>query len=126
MSAAVFPRWRVGLICDRRQESTNRKSTGDEHQALSALPDSLPRAVLKPRRAQPFFARHPWVFSGAVAHAEGNPAAGDEVALMTEHGEFIARGLYNPSSNILVRLYGWDPNVPLDESFWSLRLDDAI
>jgi 23S rRNA (cytosine1962-C5)-methyltransferase len=86
----------------------------------------LPKIVLKPRRAQPFFARHPWVFSGAVAHAEGNPAAGDEVALVTEHGEFVARGLYNPSSNILVRLYGWDADVPLDESFWSLRLDDAI
>jgi 23S rRNA (cytosine1962-C5)-methyltransferase len=88
--------------------------------------DSLPKVFLKPRRAQPFFARHPWVFSGAVARAEGKPAPGAEVALVTEHGEFVARGLFNPSSNILVRLYGWDPQAPLDEAFWSQRLDEAI
>jgi 23S rRNA (cytosine1962-C5)-methyltransferase len=88
--------------------------------------DSLPHVILKPRRAQPFFARHPWVFSGAVARTVGDPATGAEVALMSEHGEFVARGLYNPSSNILVRLYSWDADVPLDEDFWSRRLDQAI
>jgi 23S rRNA (cytosine1962-C5)-methyltransferase len=93
---------------------------------LSALPDSLPRVVLKPRRAQPFFARHPWVFSGAVARVEGDPQPGAEVTLFTEHGEFIARGLFNPHSNIQVRLYGWEARTPLDEAFWSSRLDEAI
>jgi 23S rRNA (cytosine1962-C5)-methyltransferase len=88
--------------------------------------DSLPQVILKTRRARPFFARHPWVFAGAVARTVGDPAAGAEVALLSEHGEFIARGLYNPSSNILVRLYGWQADVPLDEAFWSRRLDDAI
>jgi 23S rRNA (cytosine1962-C5)-methyltransferase len=81
---------------------------------------------LKARRAQPFFARHPWVFSGAVARIDGDAGPGSEVALVTEHGEFIARGLYNPSSNIQVRLYGWDAKQPLDEEFWSSRLDEAI
>jgi 23S rRNA (cytosine1962-C5)-methyltransferase len=93
---------------------------------VSALPDSLPRVVLKPRRAQPFFARHPWVFSGAVARTEGDPQPGAEVALFTEHGEFVARGLFNPASNIQVRLYGWEARTPLDEAFWSSRLDEAI
>jgi 23S rRNA (cytosine1962-C5)-methyltransferase len=86
----------------------------------------MPRVVLKPRRAQPFFARHPWVFSGAVARVEGDPAAGAEVALVTEHGEFVARGLYNPLSNIQVRLYSWEAHSPLDEAFWSIRLDEAL
>jgi 23S rRNA (cytosine1962-C5)-methyltransferase len=93
---------------------------------VSSLPDSLPRVVLKPRRAQPFFARHPWVFSGAVARIEGDPQPGMEVALLTDRGEFIARGLFNPSSNIQVRLYGWEAEKPLDEDFWSNRLDEAI
>jgi 23S rRNA (cytosine1962-C5)-methyltransferase len=93
---------------------------------VSALPDSLPRVILKPRRAQPFFARHPWVFSGAVTRVEGDPQPGAEVALVTDHGEFIARGLFNPHSNIQVRLYGWDARTPLDEAFWSSRLDEAI
>ncbi|MBS0263299.1 MAG: class I SAM-dependent rRNA methyltransferase [Planctomycetes bacterium] len=88
--------------------------------------DSLSQVVLKPRRAQPFFARHPWVFSGAVAHVQGPAQPGDEVALVTDTGEFIARGLYNPQSKILVRLYSWDQAAPLGETFWSSRLDDAI
>ena len=81
---------------------------------MSSLLESLPNVVLKPRRAQPFFARHPWVFSGAIARVEGEPAPGAEVALVTEHGEFVARGLFNAQSNIQVRLYGWDAApVPL-------------
>jgi 23S rRNA (cytosine1962-C5)-methyltransferase len=86
----------------------------------------LPRVVLKPRRALPFFGRHPWVFSGAVARVTGNPEPGAPVVLVTERDEFIARGLYNPASNIRVRLYSWDPEQPLDEEFWSRRLDAAI
>jgi 23S rRNA (cytosine1962-C5)-methyltransferase len=88
--------------------------------------ESLPKVVLKPRRAQPFFAHHPWVFSGAVARIEGDPPPAAEVALVTDEGEFVARGLYNPHSNIAVRLYGWEAEAPLDEAFWSRRLDEAI
>lgn len=87
---------------------------------------ALPQIVLKPRRAQPFFGRHPWVFSGAVARIGGAPAAGDEVALVNEHGEFIARGLFNRKSNIQVRLYSWNESEPLDEAFWRARLASAI
>ena len=28
-----------------------------------------PRVVLKPKHAQPFYARHPWVFAGAIDRA---------------------------------------------------------
>ena len=87
---------------------------------------ALPKVFLKPRRAQPFFGRHPWVFAGAIHHIEGEPAAGAEVLLVTESNEFIARGLFNPDSNIAVRLYSWDQDVALDEAFWSARLDQAI
>src|SRR5262249_28039794 len=29
------------------------------------------RVILQPRRARPFYARHPWVFAGAIARVEG-------------------------------------------------------
>jgi 23S rRNA (cytosine1962-C5)-methyltransferase len=87
---------------------------------------TLRRVVLKPRRAQPFFGRHPWVFSGAIAHVEGAPQPGDEVALVTDKGEFVARGLINPASKIQLRLYSWSEDEPLDETFWSARLDEAL
>lgn len=88
--------------------------------------DSLPRVTLKPRRALPFFSRHPWVFAGAVGTADPAIAPGDEVAVWSHEGEFIARGLFNPHSNLRVRLYSWESDVPLDAAFWSAKLDDAI
>lgn len=86
----------------------------------------LPTVILKKRKALPFFSRHPWVFAGAIARVEGDPQPTDEVILRSHEGQFIARGLYNPESNIRVRLYSWDENQPLDRAFWSARLDDAI
>lgn len=86
----------------------------------------LPQVVILPRRALPFFSRHPWVFAGAISKINGSPVAGDEVAVVTDRGEFIARGLYNPDSNIRVRLYVWDQETPLDRNFWSARVEAAI
>src|SRR5471030_1991040 len=83
-----------------------------------SVPHSVPQVILKPQRAQPFFGRHPWVFAGAVERVEGNPEDGDEVELRTTSGTFVARGFFNSQSKILVRLYSWEPEQPLDESFF--------
>jgi len=88
--------------------------------------ENLPRVILRKRRAQPFFCRHPWVFSGAIERIEGQPEPGDEVLLVTDRNEFVARGLFNPASKIQVRLYSWDERVPLDETFWRQRFEAAI
>jgi 23S rRNA (cytosine1962-C5)-methyltransferase len=93
---------------------------------ISSTITTLPKVTVKPRRALPFFHRHPWVFAGAIAKIDGELAPGTEVALVSNKGEFIGRGLFNPNSNIRVRLYGWQDNVPLDRDFWSRRLDAAI
>jgi 23S rRNA (cytosine1962-C5)-methyltransferase len=87
---------------------------------------TLPRVLLEPRRARPFFGRHPWVFGGAIAAVEGEPADGAEVDLVSSAGTFIARGLYNSQSKIRVRLYCWQPDIPLDRSFFRNRLASAL
>lgn len=87
---------------------------------------NYPRVVLHPRRARPFYGRHPWVYAGAVSAAEGNPADGDVVDLHSHTGTFVARGLYNGRSKIRVRLYSWSEDVPLDEAFFRRRIDRAI
>lgn len=89
-------------------------------------PDALPIVSLKPRRALPFFSRHPWVFSGAVARVQGDPGPGDLVRLHSEQDEFIAYGLFNPDSNIKVRLYSWSEDTLVDESLWTDRIDTAV
>src|SRR5262245_43629397 len=86
---------------------------------------SLPRVILKPRRARPFFARHPWVFAGSIGRVEGTPRPGDEVAVVSHEGTFVARGLYNPASAIRVRLYRWE-DADLDQGFWRSRIETAL
>ncbi len=86
---------------------------------------SMPRVLLKPKRSRPFFAGHPWVFAGSIARVEGDPRPGDEVAVASHEGTFIARGLFNPHSAIRVRLYRWEEE-PIDEAFWRGRIEDAV
>src|SRR5919201_7039568 len=86
----------------------------------------LPRVVLQPKRARPFYGRHPWVFAGAVAAVEGDPADGDVVDLVSHAGNFVARGLYNGRSKIRVRLYTWSPDAALDRAFFRDRLEAAL
>ncbi|MCH5374639.1 MAG: class I SAM-dependent rRNA methyltransferase [Planctomycetes bacterium] len=83
-------------------------------------------AVLRPRKAGPFFGRHPWVFDSAIERIEGEAADGDVVELVSEKRKFIARGILNAQSRLRVRLYSWDAGQPLDESFWRMRLQRAI
>lgn len=84
------------------------------------------KVVVKPGKAKPFFGRHPWVLEKAVDKIEGKPQDGDVVDLVAENGHFIARGLLNRNSRIVVRLYSWRPEKPLDEAFWKERLTRAL
>lgn len=93
---------------------------------MSTATRPLPVITLKPRRALPFFSRHPWVFASAVGQVAGLPNLGDEVLVRAHEGQFIARGLYNPASNIRVRLYSWSESQPLDDAFWQARIAQAI
>ncbi len=87
---------------------------------------ALPEVRIHARKALPFYSKHPWVYHSAIVSMTDDIAPGSEVVLRTHDGKFIARGLYNPNSNIRVRLYSWDENLQLDDRFWSRRLDDAI
>ncbi|MDZ4683574.1 MAG: class I SAM-dependent rRNA methyltransferase [Planctomycetaceae bacterium] len=81
---------------------------------------------LKPRKALPFFSHHPWVFQSAVMESPSDLTAGSEVVLRSAEGQFVARGLYNPNSNIRVRLYSWSEDATLDAPFWAQRFDEAV
>src|SRR5690242_21877372 len=87
---------------------------------------STGRVILKPRKARPFFGRHPWVLDSAVARVEPLPEDGAVVDLLTDTGKFIARGLYNSRSRIRVRLYTWNSGQALDREFFRGRLEAAL
>ena len=92
--------------------------------AATGLPTAT--VILKPKRARPFFGRHPWVLDSAVLRVEGSPADGDVVDLATHDGTFVARGLWNAASKLRVRLYAFDPAVRLDDALWRARLEAAV
>jgi 23S rRNA (cytosine1962-C5)-methyltransferase len=84
------------------------------------------RILLLPRRARPFYGRHPWVYAGAIAAVEGDPADGDVVDLVSHSGQFVARGLYNSRSKIRVRLFTWEADTAIDAALFRSRLQDAL
>ena len=98
--------------------------------SVNTLPEAagLPTAtvLLKPKRARPFFGRHPWVLDSAVQRVDGSPADGAVVDLATHDGTFVARGLWNSASRLRVRLYAFDPAVKLDDALWRARLEAAV
>ncbi|MEX2559829.1 MAG: class I SAM-dependent rRNA methyltransferase, partial [Pirellulales bacterium] len=86
----------------------------------------MPQVVLKPRKARPFHGRHPWVLDSAIERVEGEPANGDVVDLVSDRGQWLARGVFNGRSRIRVRLYTWTESENLDEAFWRRRLEAAL
>jgi 23S rRNA (cytosine1962-C5)-methyltransferase len=72
---------------------------------------------------KPVRQRHPWVFSGAIRETRGAPAPGDVVDVLDDRGKWLARGYYNPKSQIVVRILSWDEAAPIDEAFWAARLN---
>ena len=99
-----------------------------ESSSEAATTVGLPVAtvVLKPKRARPFFGRHPWVLDTAVLRLDGTPADGDVVDLATHDGTFVARGLWNASSKLRVRLYAFDAATRLDDGLWKSRIASAV
>ena len=67
---------------------------------------------------------HPWIFSGAVHHIDGQPAEGDLVRVVTADGDFIAIGHWQIGS-IAVRVLTF-ADEPIDAGFWQRRLACAL
>lgn len=84
-----------------------------------------PRVVLKPGREKPVRQRHPWIFSGAVARVEGQPEDGDVIDVVDGEGTFLARGLLNRRSQLVVRLFTWDPAEEFTLDFVAARVAAA-
>ncbi len=93
---------------------------------MSTSSPTVPRVHLRAGREKSALHRHPWVFSGAIARIDGVAAPGGEVDVVTSAGAFVARGLFNPSSQIAVRLFSWDPGAAIDAGFWHRALTQAV
>lgn len=67
---------------------------------------------------------HPWVFSGAVHHIDGNPQEGDILRVINSEGEFIAVGHWQIGS-IAVRVLSFD-DIAINHDYWCHQLRVAL
>ena len=82
------------------------------------------KIILKKGRDESLRRFHPWVFSGAIAQIQGNPAEGDVVAVHASDGTFLACGHYQIGS-IAVRVLSFDADVNAPD-FWEIMLSRAL
>lgn len=80
---------------------------------------------IKPGREKSIRNRHPWIFSGAIAQVKGSPAAGDVVTVVDRQDRFLARGHWNPASQIQVRALTFN-DEPIDQDWWQRSIQDAV
>ena len=82
------------------------------------------KVILKRGREESLLRFHPWVFSGAIAEIQGNPAEGDLVAVHSLDGGLLAYGHYQIGS-IAVRVLSFD-DTALRPDFWEDALARAL
>jgi len=87
---------------------------------------TAPRVVLRRGRERSLRLRHPWLFSGAVERVEGKAEDGHAVDVVDADHRFLARGVLNRRSQIVVRVLTWNPDEAVDDSLWCARLERAI
>ncbi|MBN2117880.1 MAG: class I SAM-dependent methyltransferase [Anaerolineales bacterium] len=80
---------------------------------------------LKPGREKSLLRRHPWIFSGAIQHVDGEPASGETVDLLASDRQFLARAAYSPTSQIRARVWTFE-DEPVDKEFFRQRIRSAI
>ncbi len=85
----------------------------------------MPSITLHLGREKSLLRHHPWIFSGAVSHVDGNPEPGSTVDVLDAKGDFLAKAAYSPHSNIRARAWGW-LDTPVDADFLRTKLDAAI
>ncbi len=83
------------------------------------------RIILKKGRERSIQGRHPWLFSGAIQTIEGEIEPGDIVSLYDRHQQLIAKGFYNPDSQIALRLISFEEQ-PIDTQWLRQKLQQAL
>jgi 23S rRNA (cytosine1962-C5)-methyltransferase len=84
------------------------------------------QVVVRPPGRQAVLAGHPWLRRNSIASTGPELQSGDEVVILDREGNGCGRGLYNPDSQLSVRVYSRHANQALDQAFWHHRLARAV
>ena len=81
--------------------------------------------ILRPGKEKRVFGGHPWVFRSDIARTKNDPKPGDTVRVTASNGRFLAMAVYNPKSQIALRILSRKDEV-IDDAFIRGRVKRAI
>ena len=85
----------------------------------------MSKAILIPGKEKRVYSRHPWIFRSDIAKVEGDYTPGDILDIFSSKGKFLARGFYNPASQIALRIMTYQQE-PVGRDFIFRRVHEAI
>lgn len=85
-----------------------------------------PSTTLKPHRDESLVGGHAWIFSGALQQPPRWVEAGGLLDVKSATGQFVARGYYNPHTDIAIRILTRNPEEMIDADFLRQRIRRAI
>ena len=91
-----------------------------------SLSIQYPTASLKPHREESLQGGHLWIFSGALQQPPHWIEPGGLVDVKSSTGQFVARGYYNPRTDIAIRLLTRKIEQAIDEDFLRKRIRSAV
>lgn len=83
-------------------------------------------ASLKPYKEESLANGHAWIFSGALQQPPRWIQAGGLVDVKSSKGQFVARGYYNPQTDIAIRILTRNPEEAIDAEFVRDRVRRAV
>jgi len=84
-----------------------------------------PTASLKPRKEEILQSGHLWLFSGALQQPPRWIEPGGLVDVKSSTGQFVARGYYNPQTDIAIRVLTREIDEAIDLDFFRRRVRSA-
>jgi 23S rRNA (cytosine1962-C5)-methyltransferase len=106
-------------LCD------NKKSDRAREEQKMTLEIHYPTASLKPHKEESLQNGHLWIFSGALQQPPRWIEPGGLVDVKSATGGFVARGYYNPQTDIAIRILTRDFLEAIDYDFVRRRLHSA-
>src|SRR2546430_154440 len=106
----------------------NGKNAAEKRPAWPFVPGGVVGPVkleLQKDLARRLRAGHPWVYKRAIERPPSGLQAGSIVDV-TSGGKFVARGYYDPSGAVRVRVLTRDPAEAIGPLFWRRRIAKAV
>ncbi|MDD5366873.1 MAG: class I SAM-dependent methyltransferase [Gallionellaceae bacterium] len=86
----------------------------------------MAQLVLLPGKERSVFRRHPWLFAGSVGRLEGRARPGDTVEVLADDLKLLGRAAYSPKSQIRARMWSFDADESIDDSFFKRRVAQSV